>query len=131
MTRKSIHDLGELQKTIMEIIWDLGEATARQIQEKIGKKKKYAYTSILTMMQRLEKSGWLKHRKEGNAYIYQPAFSLEQERTRSLKKVTDLVFKGDARLLFQHLVQAENLSDEDLIALKKIIDEKRKEKNRG
>jgi len=128
MARKSIDDLGELQKAIMETVWDLGEATARQVQARVGKKNRLAYTSVLTMMQRLERDGWLKHRAEGRTYVYRPAFSREHERTRCLKKITDLVFQGDAKLLFQHLIEAKDLTDQDLAALRKIIDERRKER---
>ncbi len=132
MKRKSMENLGPLQKVIMDVVWDLGEATGRQIQARIQKKKKkIAYTSVMTIMRRLEKAGWLKHRQEGQTYFYQPTSSQGQEKTRTVRKVIDLIYQGESRLLFEHLIEEDDLSDEDLSALRKIIDDKRKEKKNG
>ena len=128
MKRISMDNLGELQKAVMETVWDLGEATARQVQARINKRKRLAYTSILTIMRRLEKAGWLTHRRDGQTYVYRPAFTRKQERTRTLKRIIDLVFQGDSRLLFEHLIEGEDLADEDLAALRTMIDKKRREK---
>ena len=128
MTQKSIHDLGHLQKAIMETVWELGEATARQVLERVSRKKPLAYTSVLSIMQRLENMGWLKHRVDGRTYIYQPALSRKHESIRSLRKFIDRVFHGDSALLFQHLLEDEDLSKADLTVLREMIDKKRKEK---
>ena len=126
MNRKTIHDLGELQKAIMETVWELGEATARQVLECVSKKKPLAYTSVLSIMQRLENMGWLKHREEGRTYVYQPSATRKDESIRSLRKFIDRVFQGKSALLFQHLLEDEDLSDIELESLKKLIDQKRK-----
>ena len=131
MKRKSMDNWGDLQKAVMEAVWDLGEATGRQVQARVSKRKKLAYTSVLTILRRLERAGWLKHRQEGRTYIYRPAFTRDQEQTRTVKKVIDLIFQGEPRLLFEHLIEDEDLSDADLAALRKIIDDKRKEKKDG
>lgn len=128
MSRKSIHDLGELQKAIMETVWELGEATARQVLDRVSQKKPLAYTSVLSIMQRLENMGWLKHREEGRTYVYQPAQSRKDESIRSLRKFIDRVFHGKSALLFQHLLEDEDLSAEELESLRKLIDQKRKAK---
>lgn len=128
MTRKSLDDLGELQKAIMETVWELEEATVQQVLDRLRQKKALAYTSVLSIMQRLEKAGWLRHRTEGRTYVYQPTLTREQESTRSLRRFTDRVFHGDTRLLFQHIIEDEDLSDEDLVALREIIEERRKER---
>lgn len=126
MTHKSIDDLGELQKAIMETVWDLGEATARQVLERVSGDKNLAYTSVLSIIQRLEKYGWLKHRIDGRAYIYQPVIPREQEATRSLRQFIERVFHGNTQLLLQHLIEDEDFTPEDLQALKKMIDKKKR-----
>ena len=128
MNRKSIHDLGELQKAIMETVWELGEATARQVLERVSRKKPLAYTSVLSIMQRLENMGWLKHREEGRTYVYQPAQSRRDESIRSLRKFIDRVFHGKSALLFQHLLEDEELTGEELESLRKLIEKKRRGK---
>lgn len=127
MKRKSLDDLGNLQKEIMEILWDLGEASVRQIKDKL-KRKNLAYTSVLTIMQRLRKAGWITHRAEGNTYIYRPLHDRSQEATRSAKQFIDRVFHGDTRMLFQHLIDNVDLTAEDLDAVRKMITRKKREK---
>ena len=128
MKKKSLDSLGELQKPIMEIVWGMGEATARQVQEQLSQKRPLAYTSVLSIMQRLEKAGWLRHRTDQRTYVYQPAFSRDQESHRSLRHFIERVFHGNSQLVIQHLIEQGDLSEEDLLALQKLINRKRKER---
>ena len=128
MTRKSLDDLGRLQRAVMETVWELGEATVNEVRDRLTRDKNMAYTTVLSVMQKLEKSGWLRHRAEGRTYVYIPKRTREQEGTHSLREFTGRVFEGDALLLFQHLIEDEELSDEDLATLRKMIDRRRKER---
>ena len=126
MKRKSIDDLGKLQNSVMEAVWSLGEATTRQVWEQLNRKRPLAYTSVLSIMQRLERAGWLRHRVEGRTYVYEAALSREQEGRRSLKDFIQNVFQGNSQVVFQHLIEDETLSERDLLALRQLIDQKRK-----
>ena len=128
MSQKSIQDLGHLQTAIMEAVWALGEATTRQVLERVSRKKPLAYTSVLSIMQRLENLGWLKHRVEGRTYIYQATATRKERSSHSLRKFVQRVFAGDSSLLLQHLLEDEEISDADLKVLRELIDKKRKEK---
>ena len=127
MPGKAINDLGELQRAIMEIIWDQGEATVREVRDRLRKRNRHAYTSVLSTMQKLEKLGWLKHRPEGRTYIYRATRTREQEGTNSLRRFLDDVFGGNPLRLVQHLMDDKSLSKEDLAALRKMIEQRRKE----
>src|SRR5213079_2899388 len=85
MPRDSLDDLGDLQKAVMEAAWDLGEATVQQVRDRIGGKKPPAYTTVLSVMQKLEKAGWLDHRAEGRTYVYRPTKSRREVGSRSLR----------------------------------------------
>ena len=128
MARKSIDDLGELQKAVMETVWGGGEVTVQQVRDRLGREPTPAYTTILSVMQKLEKAGWLTHRPEGRSYLYRATRSREEEGSTSLRTFTRRVFGGDPLLLFQHLIDDKELSDSDLTALKKMIDQRRKER---
>lgn len=127
MVKKSLGDLGELQRSVIEVVWELGEASVHQVRERLGRKKKLAYTTILTAMQKLEKSDWLRHRSEGKVYIYTPVKTREEAGAGSVRKFVERIFDGDAVSMFQHLMRDSKLSDEELIELRKMIDKKRKE----
>ena len=130
MSGKLLDDLGELQRAVIEVVWERGEASVHQVREKLSRKRKLAYTTVLTAMQKLEKAGWLRHRSEGKVYIYAPTRTREEAGARSVLKFLDRIFDGDALLMFQHLMRQSKLSDKELRELRKIIDEKRKERKK-
>ena len=126
MSGKLLDDLGELQRAVIEVVWELGEASVHQVRERLARKKKLAYTTILTAMQNLEKAGWLRHRAEGKSYVYLPTRTREQAGAKSVRKFVERMFGGDALLMFQHLMRQGKLTDAELGELRKMIDEKRK-----
>lgn len=128
MTRKSLDTLGQLQRSVIEVVWALGEANVHQVRERLGQEKKLAYTTVLTAMQNLEKAGWLCHRKEGKSHVYLPTKTREQAGASSLKRFVKQVFDGDAMLMFQHLIRQGDLSDGNLRELRSMIDQAREEK---
>jgi BlaI family penicillinase repressor len=129
MERKSWDDLGELQRTVLETVWELGEAGVHQVRDRLNrKKKKLAYTTVLSAMQKLEKAGWLEHRAEGKSYVYVPTASREEAGAGSVRGFLKRVFEGNAVAMFQHLIRESDLSDAELSELRAMIDEKRKER---
>src|SRR5579883_201945 len=130
MARGSIDRLGALQKAVMEAVWDLGEATVQQVRDRLGRDPVPAYTTVLSVMQKLEKAGWLRHRAEGRSYIYRPVRSREEAGASSLRTFIERVFRGDRLRMFQHLLEDEDLSDEELKALKTMIDRRRSAKDK-
>jgi BlaI family penicillinase repressor len=130
MARASIDRLGSLQKAVMEVVWRLGEATVQQVRDGLEREPLAAYTTILSVLQKLEKAGWLSHRAEGRSYVYVPCRSRQEAGATSLRSFIDRVFSGDRLLMFQHLLEDDGLSDEDLKTLKTMIDRRRKDKER-
>ena len=130
MSRKLLDDLGQLQRAVIEVVWELGEASVHQVRERLGRKKKLAYTTVLTAMQKLEKAGWLRHRAEGKSYVYLPTRSREEAGAKSVLKFMKRMFDGDAVLMFQHLMRENKLSDDELRKLRKMIDKKQKERRK-
>ena len=130
MGKKSLDHFGELQRAIIEIVWELGEASVREVWKRLHKEKELVYTTILTSMQRLEKDGWLTHRLEGNKNIYMPTKTRAQAGAGSVRKFIHKMFNGNAALLFQQLVEEDELSDKELHELKRLIGKKEKERKR-
>lgn len=130
MGKKSLDDLGELQRAVIEIIWDLEQASVHQVRERLARTKKLAYTTVLTTMQKLEKAGWLCHRAVGKSYVYRPTRTREEAGARSVRRFVNRIFDGDAVLMFQHLMRESKLTDAELAELRKLINQKRKERQR-
>lgn len=118
--------LGKLQRAVVEAVWEMEEATVRQVWERLCPEKEVSYTTILAAMQRLEKSGWLRHRAEGKTNIYRPTRTREQAGLSSVRTFVQGMFGGSALLMFRHLVEEGDLSDKELQELQRLIEGKRK-----
>jgi BlaI family penicillinase repressor len=127
MKRKSMDDLGPLQRTVLDMVWELGEASAHQIRDRLNQTKDLAYTTVLSAMQKLEKAQWLTHRTEGRTYIYSASQTRDQAGAKSVKGFLKRVFEGDALAVFQHLIRESNLSSEEIAELKQMIKAKEQE----
>jgi predicted transcriptional regulator len=130
MSRKPVDSLGELQQAALEAVWRLGEGTVVEVREAMGREPEPAYTTVLSVMQKLEKLGWLTHRAEGRTYVYRATRTREQAGTGSVRRLVDRVFGGDRMLLLQHLIDERELSASELVELRRLIDRKRKERGR-
>ena len=126
---RRLDELGSLQQAVMEVLWAQGEATVEQVRAALGGEKQSAYTTVLSVLQKLEKASWVGHRAEGRTYVYAAARSREQAGVNALWKFVDGVFRGDPLLLFEHLIDGDRLDDGDLTAIRKMIDEKRQDKS--
>ena len=127
MSKQPLEQLGKLQRQVVEAVWEMGEATVRQVWVRIDPKKEVSYTTILAAMQRLEKSGWLRHRTKGKSNVYIPTRTRKQAGVSSVRKLAQRVYDGNALLMFQHLVEEGDLSDKELQELQTLISKKRKE----
>jgi len=130
MGKKSLDHFGELQRAVIEVVWELGEASVRQVWKRLCRKKELAYTTVLTSMQRLERAGWLRHRVEGTKNIYLPTRTRAQAGAKSVRKFVQRMFNGNALVLFRQLVEQGELSDKELQELQKLINEKRRERRK-
>ena len=128
MDRQSLDNLGKLQRAVMEVVWRLGQASVHDVLKQLGHRRKLAYTTVLTVLQKLEKAGWVEHRAEGKSYVYTPARSREEAGAGSVRGFLQRVFEGDAVAMFQHLIRESDLNDAELRELRAMIEEKRKER---
>jgi predicted transcriptional regulator len=131
MEKRSLDNLGELQSAVMNVVWDLGEATVGQVRDQLAADKELAYTTVLSVLQKLEKAGWLKHKSDGRTYIYMPRRSRSDANRSALRQFTERMFAGDPLVLFEHLLDDERLTSAELAELKKMLERRRKELRDG
>jgi predicted transcriptional regulator len=115
--------LTPLEARIMDCVWDLGEATARQVMERLEAERPMAYTTVQTMLALLRDKGFLTSRREGRADVFIPLVEREAMGRRSLREVMDLFFSGSAAALVSHLVKLEGVSDAEIEAVRRAVDE--------
>jgi predicted transcriptional regulator len=101
--RHSILDLAPLELDCMNALWPLGEATVRDIQGVLAPTRPRAYTTIMTILDRLSHKGIVLRRKAGRAWVYRPSLSAEEARSDALAKIVNGFFDGSAEALSVHL----------------------------
>jgi predicted transcriptional regulator len=123
MRRKS-PTLTEQELEIMKLVWERESTTVREIYEALLKKRKIAYTTVMTMMKILEEKKYLTKTLVERAYVYKPAQTKNHVIGGMVREFVNRVFNGAAEPLLVHLVEGHKLSAKDL----KEIAELRREK---
>ena len=121
--KKSLTPLGETEMEILHHVWDLGEATVAEVRDRILENRKVAYTTVMTIMKNLNDKGYLKYRKDGATYVYSAARKPEDVQFNLINGLINKVFKGSTAALVQTLVKGENLSEEELKQIRRMIDD--------
>ena len=110
---------------IMKVVWERGNATVREVYEEILKRRKIAYTTVLTMMGILEQKGRLKKEDSDRAYVYSPAEPQSEVVGSMVKDFIKRVFNGSAQPLLVHLAENRDIRQEDLDQISRLLKTKR------
>jgi predicted transcriptional regulator len=111
---------------IMKVIWKLGPSTVRQVYEAMLKRRKIAYTTVMTMMNILEQKGFLKKNQGEKAFVYATSQPEQQVIRAMVRDFVDRVFNGAAEPLLLHLVEDDKLTAEELDEIRRNISSGRK-----
>ena len=125
MSRK--HQLAELQLAIMQVLWEQGEATVAAVQAALRPHRKLAYTTVGTMLAKMEANGQVAHRSDGRVNIYRPLLQREQVSRSMVNDLAERLFHGDVADLMCHLLDGCDVSREELARLRQLIRDKERE----
>jgi len=113
--------LTRFELEIMRVLWNLERASVREIHENILDRRRPAYTTVQTIIRRLEEKGAVRRlRKIGNALIFEPAITRRSVHGRLVTELLHL-FGGSARPLMAYLAETGKLNLEDLRELEAVI----------
>ena len=123
--------LSKAEARILEQYWKLGTASVREVLESLPDDERVAYTTVQTLVYRLEEKGALrKVKKIGNAQLFQPALNQSQYRSRLVRDLLDL-FGGSPRLLVSNLLENGALTLRDLKTLETAVRNDKSSRGRG
>lgn len=121
MTRNANVKLTKFEMEIMEAVWSLGAASVREIQEQLPEPKRPAYTTVQTIIYRLEEKGAVRRiKKIGNAHIFEALVTRKAAHRRLIEDLLH-VFGGSPRLLVAQLVETGQLSLDDIKELENML----------
>ena len=126
MARKRSSHLTDAELRLMDVLWERGSATVSEVVENVVAPVPLAYSTVLTTLRILENKGYVKHRKEGRAFIYHPVIGRESAQHKAISQLLRRFFGNSAELLMLSLIDNKKLGREELKRLRKRITDKNK-----
>ena len=93
--------LGDLQLRIMRVLWDSGATTVSEVQQRLGRQR-LAYTTVATMLRKMEERGLVDHLEEGRKFLYRPVVSLDAVTRSMTGDLVDRLFDGSLAEAVSH-----------------------------
>jgi predicted transcriptional regulator len=107
----------ERQFAVLRVLWEHGPQTVRGLMEHLPGGDRQPYTTVLGLLQGMEKAGLVDHEKQAQTHLYRPAVSRQEATGSLLSDFLARFFRGSAEQLVMGLVDAEQLSPEELSAI--------------
>lgn len=101
--RRALLDLAPLELDCLNTLWPMGEGTVREIRDRLAQRLPRAYTTIMTIMDRLARKGIVERKKSGRAYVYRANLTAEEARAQALGHVIEKFFGGSKEALLAQL----------------------------
>lgn len=120
---KKRDELTRLEWLLMDSLWDSQQATATDLQKKLGAKQGWAYSTVKTMLDRLVEMGYAKARRVGNVYEYSPRIKRPTAVRKVVDEMVDRLFGGSVTPFVQTLVERGEFATEDVKKLKAILEQ--------
>lgn len=115
--------LARSELEIARVVWELGEATVRQVADALPEERGIDFWTVQTYLRRLKDKGYLKTRKQGRSNVYLPAVEPDAVVSEVTDDFINQLFDGEAMPLFQHLIDARGLSDSEIDQLQASLDD--------
>jgi len=127
MAKTSHIHLSRRERQIMDVIYQLGEATATEVMERLPDPP--SYSAVRAMLRLLEEKGHLQHEQDGPRYVYKPTLAHEKAQRSALKHLVETFFEGSTEQAVAALLDLSKskLSGDELDRLAELIDQAKKE----
>lgn len=111
--------LAEREAELMEILWERGPSSVAEVQESL--QDPLAYTTVLTVLRKLEAKGYVRHEEQGRAHRFEAAVARDAARRTALRDLARKLFKGSTELLLSHAVADEELTPEQVKRIRLLL----------
>jgi len=113
VSRKQSPTLTDGELRLMDVLWRQGRATVAQIVEALSRER-LAYNTVLTLMRILEQKGYVRHEKEGRAFVYVPVVDRTRARSRAVQHLLRRFFDGSPELLMVNMLEHDQVDVSEL-----------------
>jgi predicted transcriptional regulator len=123
VSRKKSAHLTDAELRLMDVIWEKGSATVSDVAEALPNNPALAYSTVLTTLRILEAKGFVRHTKDGRAFVYHPVVGREQARESAVTHLVRRFFENSPELLMLNLLDGKKVDAAELRRLRRKIEE--------
>jgi BlaI family transcriptional regulator, penicillinase repressor len=123
MVRPTTPTLTDAELRIMHVLWDHGPSTAAEIVDALPRKQKVADSSARTILRILEQKNYVRHSKDGRAFVYRAVVERAEARKSVLEYVVARFFNSSPELLVLNLLENETIDPAEIDRLRALIDD--------
>ncbi|AHD10720.1 putative transcriptional regulator [Phaeobacter gallaeciensis] len=116
--------LTEVELEFMTVVWETGGGTVRDILAELNKRQERAYTSVATVLKIMEQKGFLTSERADRSLVYRPAVPKADYQKTTLKNLSSKLFNGAPAALVARLVDDEDVTDEMLVEIRALLNER-------
>jgi BlaI family transcriptional regulator, penicillinase repressor len=121
MARPPSLTVTETERALLEVLWESGEASVREVTNRLSQHRSVAYTTVLTMLGILHKKNLVSYRQEGRAFIYRPIVTKDDVRNHALGNLMEQLFDGSPEMMTLHLLKSHDVDPEKILALREKV----------
>ncbi|MEP6756293.1 MAG: BlaI/MecI/CopY family transcriptional regulator [Chthonomonadales bacterium] len=114
--------LGKIQLKIMQILWQNGSATAREITDELAPTENLAHSTVQTLLRKLEVKGAVTHEQRDRTFYFTPLYRREDVTESATTDLLNRVFHGSVYGLVSHLLKNERISEDEMSRIRALID---------
>jgi predicted transcriptional regulator len=108
---------------ILDVLWESGQATVREVYEVLNARKPTAYTTVLKLLQIMDEKGLVERDKGAKAHIYRAKQAQDETQKNLVSDLLEKAFRGSALKLVQHVLETKPASAAELAEIRKLIGE--------
>ena len=122
MPRPKSPTLTEAELRIMNVLWEKGASTVQQVLDALPNKPSLAYNSILTTIRILEKKGYVRHEKDGRAFVYAPMVGQHEATRFEIRHLVSRFFRNSHELLVMNILEDKSIDEAEVQRLRKLLE---------
>lgn len=114
----------ESELEFLNVLWDKGPATVREVYETIAKERDLGYTTVLKIFQRMTEKGLVQREESGKAHTYRPTATQQETQSQMLRDLSDRLFSGSSAQLAMHALSMQAPNAEELEDVRKLLEQR-------
>ena len=114
--------LGRIQLKIMQVLWERGSASAREITDALSVQRPIAHSTVQTLLRKLEAKGAIDHEVRDRTFVFRPLIDRTSVTRGATRELIERLFGGSAAGLVAHLLREERIARKELEAIRHLID---------